>query len=148
MPLAMFSGPCSWFGGPEDTGVAPDEGLAFIFDAADAPQLFLPQQPPGTTGLARRLDPEQLYCACRWDYQTTPKDMLADPSNLALILAERTGRWCLAWPSDWGPHEDTGRAVDLSPGALEELEIDTDDVVTVIYPMPHRRKEDASISEA
>ena len=50
-------GKCSQFGGPEDTGVSPSEGLAFIFDVDEAPQLFLPYQPSGTTGLARRLNP-------------------------------------------------------------------------------------------
>ena len=42
---------------PGDEGVALDEGLAFIYEYETAPQLFLDEQPPGTTGLARRLDP-------------------------------------------------------------------------------------------
>src|SRR4029077_2554703 len=45
-------GKCSWFGGESDDGVAPDEGLAFIDNVMDAPHLFLPYQPEGTTGLA------------------------------------------------------------------------------------------------
>ena len=55
--LFHAEGKCSQFGGPEDTGVSPSEGLAFIFDVDQAPQLFLPYQPSGTTGLARRLNP-------------------------------------------------------------------------------------------
>ena len=39
MTLAL-SGKVSWFGGPEDNGVAPDEGLAFIYDVEQAPHLF------------------------------------------------------------------------------------------------------------
>ena len=30
--------------------MAPDEGLAFYYSAEDAPQLFLEEQPPGTSG--------------------------------------------------------------------------------------------------
>jgi N-acetylmuramoyl-L-alanine amidase len=132
-----FEGTCSWFGGPDDTGVAPDEGLAFIYEADAAPHLFLPVQPQGTTGLARRLNPEVYYVACRWDYDITPKTMLDDPDKRALVIAKRTKRMALAWPADWGPHEEkTGRAADLSPGLMEHLRIETDDEVIVIYPAP------------
>ena len=129
-----FKGSCSWFGGPDDDGVSPSEGLAFLYKVSDAPDLFLPQQPPGTTGLARRLDPETFYVAARWDYQVTPKDMLRDQSLKALVRAG--GNEQLARPADWGPNENTGRAADLSPGLMEALGIDTDDDVEVIYPAP------------
>lgn len=133
--LLDVSGRCSWFGGPDDDGVSPDEGLAFIFAVSDAPHLFLDEQPPGTTGLARRLDPDVFYVACRWDYNDTPKDMLADSRNMAVVISPSTRRAILAWPSDWGPHEDTGRVADLSPGVLDALDIDTDALVRVIYPV-------------
>src|SRR6516164_3930858 len=55
------SGKVSWFGGPEDMGVSPSEGLAFLYDVDDKPHLFLKSQPAGTTGLARRLDPKTSY---------------------------------------------------------------------------------------
>ena len=132
--IVTFKGPCSWFGGPNDMGVDPDEGLAFIYDAEDAPHLFLEGQPPNTTGLARRLNTDVYYVACRWDYDVTPKEQLADHSLQALIRNPATGKEILAWPSDWGPHQDTGRAADLSPAALDELGLDTDDEVEVIYP--------------
>src|SRR4051812_40899125 len=67
-PKLRGEGAASWFGGPEDTGVSPDEGLAFIYSVDDAPYLFLPYQPEGTSGLARRLDPQVFYIAMRWDY--------------------------------------------------------------------------------
>jgi N-acetylmuramoyl-L-alanine amidase-like protein len=133
---ALFStqGPCSWFGGPRDAGVSPSEGLAFFYDLGDAPHLFLPTQPQGTTGLARRLNPKLFYVACRWNYDVTPKDMLSQPNLQALVRAN--GKEFLAWPADWGPHEDTGRVADLSPGLTEALELETDDEVEVIYPAP------------
>ena len=133
-PEALFeaTGTCSYFGGPEDTGVSPDEGLALCQSVDDAPQLFLPFQPEATSGLARRLNPFVHYVACRWDYSVTSKeDLLKD---MALVRAAKTGIALKAFPADWGPNENTGRVADLSPGLLEDLGIDTDDEVTVIFP--------------
>lgn len=130
--LFQTTGKCSHFGGPDDTGVSPSEGLAFIFDVDEAPHLFLPYQPSGTTGLARRLNPNVCYVACRWDYDVTPKTMLRDSGQKALV---RGNGWeILAYPADWGPHGDTERVADLSPGLMEALWITTDDTVEVIYP--------------
>jgi N-acetylmuramoyl-L-alanine amidase len=135
--LFAAEGTCSWFGGPDDTGVSPSEGLAFIYDYDEAPYLFLPKQPPGTTGLARRLDPGVYYVACRWDYDITSKNMLAGSGKMALVTAKKTGIARMAHPADWGPHEEqTGRAADLSPGLMDNLGIETDDEVTVVYPYP------------
>jgi len=131
-PLAKFAGNCSWFGGPADKGVAPDEGLAFIFNYNDAPHLFLKEQPPGTTGLARRLNPEVHYIACRWDYEATPKAMLIDKNKRAEVRAGN--KKFLAWPADWGPNASTNRVADLSPALMAALDITTDDVVKVVYP--------------
>jgi N-acetylmuramoyl-L-alanine amidase len=135
-PNALFhaTGRCSSFGGPDDEGVSEDEGLAFIYDVVDAPHLFLPQQPEGTTGLARRLDPGVMYVACRWDYDVTPKEMLRDQSRKAMVRAVDSGLKCLAYPADWGPHDDTNRITDLSPALMMTLGIETDDKVEVIYP--------------
>jgi N-acetylmuramoyl-L-alanine amidase len=127
--MTTLRGKCSHFGGPEDMGVSPSEGLAFIYKVEDCPDLFLPAQPPGTTGLARRLDPAEHYIACRWDYDETPKDML--PDMLVRVRAIKTGKTLFARPADWGPHEDTGRVADLSPGLMAALGIETDDEVEV-----------------
>lgn len=138
--LFQVEGECSWFGGPDDMGVSPSEGLAFIYDYDQAPHLFLDEQPCGTTGLARRLDPDQYYVACRWDYDVTPKEMLDDKDKFAVVVSKATGRKRLAWPSDWGPHEDTGRVADLSPGLMEALDLTTDDEVIVRYPVSVKHK--------
>jgi N-acetylmuramoyl-L-alanine amidase len=135
-PIWKNEGRVSWFGGPDDEeGVAADEGLAFIFEYGTAPHLFLPQQPPGTTGLARRLDPSVFYIAQRWDYDVYPKDMLASQKYVAIVRAPKTGKVFPAWPADWGPHEEeTGRAADISEGMLTALGIQTDDSVEVSFP--------------
>lgn len=125
-------GKVSWFGGPEDEGVSPDEGLAFIYEYDEAPYLFLPEQPPDTTGLARRLNPDVFYIACRWDYDETPKETLLE--HMALIRVPNTGRAFLAYPADWGPHEDTDRVADISQGLMAALDIETDDEIEVVYP--------------
>lgn len=126
------TGRCSWFGGPNDHGVRPSEGLAFIYSYSDAPHLFLDKQPRGTQGLARRLNPDVYYVACRWDYNSTPKRLLARKDLRALVSAG--GKELLAWPADWGPNKSTGRVADLSPSLMKDLGISTGDTVTVIYP--------------
>jgi len=60
--------------------------------------------------------------------------MLRDQSLLALVRAKKTGRKFYAWPADWGPHEDTDRVADISPGLMEALAITTDDEIEVVYP--------------
>jgi N-acetylmuramoyl-L-alanine amidase len=133
VPALVLSGKASWFGGPNDSGVSPSEGLAFIYGLEDAPHLFLPYQPPDTTGLARRLNPEVSYFAARFDYSVTTTNMLL--SKKALVRVEG-GMELTAFPADWGPHPDTGRVADLSPFLMESLHIQTDDIVEVIFPAP------------
>ena len=126
-------GKCSKFGGPNDTGVSDDEGLAFIQSKDDAPHLFLPEHPDWNKfGLARQLNPFVHFVACRWDYERTPKPTLLE--NVALVKSLKNGTFMTAFPADWGPHESTGRIADLSPGLMADLGIDTDDEVEVIYP--------------
>jgi len=125
-------GKVSHFGGPNDMGVSPNEGLAFVYSVDMAPHLFLPSQPPGTTGLARRLDPDVFYLATRWDYAQFPKTTLLE--HMALVRAPKTGLEYLAYPADWGPNEATGRVADISPGLMDALGIQTDDEVEVTYP--------------
>jgi len=129
-PAFTARGKCSSFGGPDDTGVSPSEGLAFISEVEQAPHLFLPYQPEGTTGLARRLNPHIHYVACRWDYNVTPKAMMRE--EIAIVRAG--GIELTAFPADWGPNEATGRVADLSPGLLADLGLKTDDEVEVIFP--------------
>jgi hypothetical protein len=137
--VLMVRGKVSHFGGPDDTGVTPSEGLAFIYDAKTAPWLF-GEQPPGTTGLARRLDPNVPYIAMRFDYDIYSKEQLASMDLVALVTAPKTGRSFLAWPADWGPHVDTGRVADISPGLMQALGIQTDDDVEVVFPVSRKEE--------
>lgn len=132
-----LKGKVSHFGGPDDQGVAPDEGVALIepnrldqYPAIKA--LFLPAQPAGTTGLARRLDPTKSYIACRWDYTVTPKPWL----RTIEVECRANGKSIKARPIDWGPGERTGRIADVSPAVMAALGLATDDAVDVVVPLP------------
>ena len=134
-PESVFqiTGKMSTFGGPDDHGMGPDEGLA-LFGPMDLTNpkysyLFLPAPPPGTTGLGRRLNPAKYYIACRWDYNQAPKAFLRD--SLAVVLNPENGRSVSARPVDWGPSPDTNRVADLSPGVAAALGLNTDDFVSV-----------------
>ena len=139
--IFLGSGKMSVFGGPADEGVGPHEGLALVGPTDLAfwwySCLFLPQQPPETTGLARRLNPRAFYLAMRWDYARWPKQVLrnaivklTNPSNDFHVFAR---------PVDYGPGDGsvidgnptpgTGRIADLSPGAATVLGLQTDNVV-------------------
>ena len=131
--LFRVEGKMSTFGGPKDTGMSADEGLA-LFTPADLQDpkysyLFLPTPPPGTTGLGRRLNPDKYYFACRWNYTDTPREFLK--RALARVENPANGRTVDARPADWGPNISTGRVADLSPGLAAALGLQTDDVVRI-----------------
>ena len=124
-------GRMSIFGGPEDMGVRTDEGLALVSNA-DLRELrayFLPEQPPGTTGLARRLNPNSIYIACRWNYRVTAKVTLV--ASLVTVGNPQNQRQAFAKPVDWGPDAVTGRIADLWPGLASNLGLETDNEVEV-----------------
>lgn len=128
-------GKCSWFGGPKDSGVKHDENLALIHSVDEMPGVFLSEPPdlletdpgyPGKAlGLARRLDPRKLWCAMRFDYKLTPKSIL----RTSLVQIKFGSRIVMAACVDWGPNINTGRVIDVSPGAMNALKCTTDDEV-------------------
>lgn len=130
-------GKCSTFGGPRDTGVTRSEGLSLAVDrdaldtTSELHPLFLDHQPAGTTGLARRLDPHQLYCACRWNFDVLPKSALR--AGVMVIVNPSNGRVVCAKPADWGPNARTGRVIDLSPAAAQVLGVETDGLISAAF---------------
>src|SRR6516225_4093021 len=129
-------GKCSWFGGPQDTGVSASEQLAWWSSTQagreQATELFLSTQPAGTTGAARALNPESSYIAMRFDYENQwSKSELASGNVMFWVWNKKTGQRAKARPADWGPHTDTNRLCDLSPGIMARLELETDDEVDV-----------------
>lgn len=123
----------STFGGPDDTGVKPSEGLALI-EPEDLKEwwyrrIFLEEQPAGTTGLARRLDPDAFYIAMRWDAQQITPDTAA--RALFKLTNPKNQKYCFAQGADYGPAERVKRLCDMSPGAADYLGLDTDQIVRV-----------------
>jgi len=137
-PPVDITGKVSHFGGKDDTGVDADEPLAFIQSVTDTDgDIFYPDQPPNTTGLARRLNSEgSFYVAVQWDYDKTPREELL--SKQALVSAGDKSVLC--WPADWGPADWTGRTADLSKAAMAHLGLETDGVATVVFPAPPAHK--------
>jgi hypothetical protein len=131
--MIKLVGPMSVFGGPDDRGVSASEGLALVPTYAAKPEVFLNHQPPGTTGLARRLDTSKHYIACRWDYHATTPAWL---HQHVVRVSNRKGVTIDCIPVDWGPNARTGRIADMSPGAAHALGLQTNDTVEVDIPMP------------
>lgn len=134
-PSMTLTGKMSVFGGPDDTGMKPDEGLALYETAEQIPDYTLRADDPrlhGATGLGRQLNPDTLYIACRWDYGKTPKTYL----RTIMVRVTHGDKSVLCKPVDYGPGEQTGRVADLSPAAARALGVQTDDTVTVTIPLP------------
>jgi N-acetylmuramoyl-L-alanine amidase len=153
MIAPTVTGPMSTFGGPQDSGVSPSEGLALCepHEMDLFPEnLFLPEQPDGTSGLARRLNPQAYYVAARWNYAATPRDFLQ--GAVVIVTNPANGRSAAARPIDWGPNETTGRVCDLSPGLAHYLDLETDDTCTMRLPpapvVPATRYDRVVISSA
>jgi D-alanyl-D-alanine carboxypeptidase-like protein len=132
--VKTLTGKVSTFGGPNDKGVAANEGLALceLNEIGKFAGLFLPAQPSDTSGLARRLDPAARYIACRWDYHETPRVYL---QGIEVEVAAN-GKAVKARPIDWGPNANTGRVADLSPAVAAALGLSTDDIASVTIPLP------------
>lgn len=129
----MLKGKMSTFGGPKDFGMKAAEGLALV-NAANLNKVidyFLPEQPPGTTGIGRRLNPDTFYIACRWEYEKTSHEQLID--MMVTVRNPKTGTSEQAKPVDWGPNVNTHRIADLSPGLAAALGLETDDECEVDY---------------
>lgn len=147
MSNEIYRGTISTFGGPNDHGVAPDEGLALIerrdLDHWWFARLFLPNNPSGTTGLARRLNPAAFYIAMRFDYSAMGKAYTSERLHPAIAGREvarhaiyrltnpRNSHSLFAQAADWGPNKRTHRVCDMSPGCATELALKTDDEVVV-----------------
>lgn len=123
-------GKMSTFGGPNDTGMTPTEGLALYdtpsqFVKAGIGDWLLSASEAGASGVGRRLDPARLYVACRWDYKVTTKTFLR--TARIRVTNPKTDRAEFARAVDWGPNVRTKRAADLSPGLAKALGLDTND---------------------
>lgn len=139
--INLGTGRCSDFGGPNDGGVGPEEGLALVevddFAEHWFGRNFLPLQQG--VGLARSLNPSAYYCAMRWAFarfEGQQGEILFGKTReqIRRIIIKATaanGNFVFLQPLDFGPGPRTGRLIDISPGGMAHLGINTDDLVSV-----------------
>jgi hypothetical protein len=126
--LPARHGKINVFGGPKDRGIKPEDKLA------------LPTGPHGVYERVRSLNPKSFYCSMRWNYHVhhmTPEDVKRWWANKKLqITNSKTGVAIVARAVDYGPHENTGLDVGLSPGAAEALGVEAGDEVDIALADP------------
>lgn len=130
----LFQGRCSTFGGPHDSGMRNDEGLALIHYISQRPEIFLSGAHPTNIALGHLLNPDAMYIACPWNYHVTTPGWLLMHQLRVTSMRNNTLRTAMVWPADWGPNPKTGRIADLSPGAAKVLGVDTGDIVKIEIP--------------
>lgn len=129
--MLSFSGKCSVFGGKYDDGMKNDTGLS-LYEPKEADKradLFdkaTNDEPLQATW--KRLRITSYYCAYRFDVH---RPRWRNQETLVRITNPKTLRHVMAHLVDWGPSEDTGRVIDVSPAVASALEIETDDVLDV-----------------
>ena len=123
-------GTVSWFGGPSDTGVSSTETGAITGERLRS--LNDPLSPSAATLSSR---PEDYYfVAMRWSYSPNGASFWRDAR--LLVRNPATGATIVVRPVDWGPHTRTGRVLDLSPQAMSDLGLTTDDAALVAFAAP------------
>lgn len=93
----------------------------------------------GRAAITRRClsdyDPDDLYCAFRFNYERYPRRLLLE-STITIVAEESNRSVSNISPIDWGPARWTGRIVDVSPGVMNALDATTDDRVEVFIHIP------------
>jgi hypothetical protein len=121
--LPATRGKASVFGGPKDRGFKPDDKLA------------LPTGPHFAYERIRTLNPKGFYCAMRWDYRfqhMSPEEGKRWWANKKLrVTNPKSGASVVVRAVDYGPHENTGFDISVSPGAAESLGIEIGDEVEI-----------------
>ena len=126
--LPATHGKVGVFGGPKDRGIKPDDKLA------------LPTGPHGVYERIRSLNPKSFYCAMRWNYHVqhmTPEEVKRWWANKKLLATNaKNGSAVVVRAVDYGPHENTGLDISISPGAAEALGVEVGDEVDIALADP------------
>lgn len=111
--LPAADGKAGVLGGPKDRGVKPEDKLA------------LPAGRHFSYERVHSLNPKSFYCAMRWDYRIlgkSPEEGKRWWANKKLLVSNPlNGAKVVVRAVDYGPHENTGLTISLSPAALEAL---------------------------
>jgi N-acetyl-anhydromuramyl-L-alanine amidase AmpD len=127
---SWVSGRVSWFGGPTDTGIPTTGRMAISGELA---RLDNSPMHPSSGTLAAHL-PSYYYCAMRWDYHPNDQSFWRDAR--IVVTNPRTGVQVVVRAADWGPNTFTHRIIDLSPQAIADLHMATDDTALVAFAPP------------
>ena len=123
--LPAAKGKVGIFGGPKDRGFKPDDKLA------------LPTGPHFAYELVRNLSPKSFYCSMRWDYHLqhmSPEEGKRWWANKKLLITNpANGNAVVVRAVDYGPHENTGLDIGISPGAAEALGVAAGDEVEIAF---------------
>ena len=123
--LPASKGKVRIFGGPKDRGFKPDDKLA------------LPTGPHFAYELVRNLNPKSFYCSMRWDYHLqhmSPEEGKRWWANKKLTITNAAnGNAVVVRAVDYGPHENTGLDLGISPGAAEALGVAEGDEVEIAF---------------
>jgi hypothetical protein len=123
--LPAAKGKVGIFGGPKDRGFKPDDKLA------------LPTGPYFAYELVRNLNPKSFYCSMRWDYHLqhmSPEEGKRWWANKKLLITNTAnGSAVVVRAVDYGPHENTGLDIGISPGAAEALGVAAGDEVEIAF---------------
>jgi hypothetical protein len=126
----FVAGRVSHFGGPNDRGVTASETGAISGERLRS--LNNPLNPSAATLAARPED--YYYVAMRFDYSPNGGRWWANAR--LLVVNPSDGRGVVVRPVDWGPNTHTARIIDLSPQAVDDLGVTTDDRVYVAFAAP------------
>jgi hypothetical protein len=123
--LPVARGKVGVFGGPKDRGIKPDDKLA------------LPTGPHTVYERIRSLNPNSFYCAMRFDYRighTSPEEGKRWWANRKLLVTNpKNGKSAVVRAVDYGPHENTGLDISVSPGTAAALEVEVGDEVEIAF---------------
>src|SRR5262245_18134611 len=126
--LPAANGKVGVFGGPKDRGIKPDDKLA------------LPTGPHFVYERARTLNPKSFYCAMRWNYHLehmSPEEAKRWWANKKIMVTNaKSGASIVVRAVDYGPHENTGLDISLSPGGAEALSVEIGDEVEITFAEP------------
>lgn len=128
LQLPATHGKVNIFGGPKDRGIKPDDKLA------------LPTGPHGVYERFRSLNPKSFYCSMRWNYHVqhlTPEEVKRSWANKKLLVTNaKNGNAVVVRAVDYGPHENTGLDIGVSPGAALALGVEVGDEVDIALADP------------
>jgi len=139
--MSFVQGRISEFGGPSDRGVSSTETGALCGNRlrrlGSSSYLSTFEDEAADMGV-EVYGYSYYFAAMRWDYNGNAgraKRFLCEETRL-LVVNPDNGRAVVLRLEDWGPGSSTGRIIDVSPQAMDDLGVTTDEDVIVAFASP------------